>query len=310
MSFFKKLVTGLKKSTEKITSGITDVFTKEKLDQEMIDAFEELLIMVDLGPQTAQKISQNLAAKRFGEEVDKEEIKAFLKDQIVEILEPVAKDFELGNDLPEVVLMVGINGTGKTTTIGKLASKFKQEGKKVLVVAGDTFRAAAIEQVEIWCARADVDLLKTTQGKDPSGLVFDALKKAQAENYDVVLIDTAGRLQNKEHLMAELEKLVRVMKKVMPEAPHHTILTLDATTGQNAFSQVKIFQESVHINGLVLTKLDGSSKGGVLIGLADQYQLPVYAIGVGESLNDLNAFEPEAFATSLVGLGEKTYVDQ
>ncbi len=304
MSFFKKIVSGLKKSTEKITTGITDVFTKEKLDQAQVDAFEELLILSDLGPMTAAKIANKLASKRFGEAVSPDEIKTFLKSEIVNILEPVARKFEIGNHSPEIVLMVGVNGTGKTTTIGKLASRYKQEGKKVLVVAGDTFRAAAIEQLETWCLRANVDIFKTKQGHDPSGLMFDALKKAQDEQYDLVLIDTAGRLQNKSELMAELEKIVRVMKKVIPDAPHHTILTLDATTGQNAFSQVQIFKESVSINGLVVTKLDGSSKGGVLVGLADQYHLPVYAIGVGETLDDLDAFEPAVYASSLVGLEE------
>jgi fused signal recognition particle receptor len=304
-SWWKRLTSGLSKSTSALSEGITAIFTKRKLDQQALDELEELLIAADMGPQLAAQLVADFSKNRFGKEVTESEVREALAGQIAVLLEPVAKPLELAAaGKPEVVLMVGVNGAGKTTTIGKLAAKWKGEGKKVLLVAGDTFRAAAVAQLTAWAERAGVELLTGAAGADPAALAYKGFEKAKAEGFDSVLIDTAGRLQNKSGLMEELAKIVRVLKKMDEAAPHATLLVLDATSGQNAHSQVKIFSEMVQVSGLIVTKLDGSAKGGVLVALARQHNLPVHAIGVGEGIDDLRAFTPTEFARALMGLQE------
>ena len=264
------------------------------------------MILSDFGPETAVKYIDALRKSRFGKDVSDEEIRAFLSEEIEKSLEKVAHDFEIPKqDTPFVILMVGVNGTGKTTTIGKMALKYKNEGKKVMIAAGDTFRAAAVEQLRVWADRAGCAFVKKENGGDAASLAYEALEKARSENIDILFIDTAGRLQNKAHLMAELEKIIRVMKKVDPDAPHATFLMLDATTGQNAFHQVEIFKDLAAINGLVITKLDGTAKGGVVVGLTEKFGVPIRAIGVGEGIDDLQDFSSKAFAKSLMGLEDK-----
>ena len=301
--WFAKLKEGLSKSSSKLTDGITGIFTKRKLDDEALEELEELLITADLGPVTAAKVTAELARTRFGKEVSPEEVKATLAAEVSKIVTPVAKPLVLDPALkPHVILVVGVNGTGKTTTIGKLARQFKAEGKSVMLAAGDTFRAAAVSQLKIWGERTGCPVVARDTGADAAGLAFDALERAKAEKVDVLLIDTAGRLQNKTGLMEELRKIVRVIKKLDETAPHTTLLTLDATTGQNAHSQVEIFRDMVNVNGLILTKLDGSARGGVLVSLAEKFKIPVHAIGVGEGVYDLRPFDADAFAKSLMGL--------
>ncbi len=303
--WWKRLTSGLSKTTSALSEGITALFTKRKLDQAAIDELEELLITADLGPQLAARLVADFAKNRFGKDVTDQEVREALAAQITELLAPIAKPLTLDPALhPAVVLMVGVNGAGKTTTIGKLALKWKSEGKKVLLVAADTFRAAAVAQLTTWAERAGVEILTGAEGADPAALAYKGLEKAKAEGFDIVLIDTAGRLQNKSGLMEELAKIVRVLKKVDAATPHATLLVLDATSGQNAHSQVKIFGEMVQVSGLILTKLDGSAKGGVLVALAQQHGLPVHAIGVGEGIDDLRAFTPTEFARALMGLEE------
>ncbi|WP_109107864.1 signal recognition particle-docking protein FtsY [Azospirillum sp. TSO35-2] len=301
--WFAKLKEGLSKSSSKLTDGITGIFTKRKLDDEALEELEELLITADLGPATAAKVTAELARTRFGKEVSPEEVKVTLAAEVAKIVGPVAKPLELDPALaPHVILVVGVNGTGKTTTIGKLARQFKAEGKSVMLAAGDTFRAAAVSQLKIWGERTGCPVVARDTGADAAGLAYDALERARAEKVDVLLIDTAGRLQNKTGLMEELRKIVRVIKKLDETAPHTTLLTLDATTGQNAHSQVEIFRDMVNVNGLILTKLDGSARGGVLVSLAEKFRIPVHAIGVGEGIYDLRPFDADAFAKSLMGL--------
>ncbi|MBK1841242.1 signal recognition particle-docking protein FtsY [Azospirillum sp. YIM B02556] len=301
--WFAKLKEGLSKSSSKLTDGITGIFTKRKLDDEALEELEELLITADLGPATAAKVTAELARTRFGKEVSPEEVKATLAAEVSKIVTPVAKPLVLDPALkPHVILVVGVNGTGKTTTIGKLARQFKAEGKSVMLAAGDTFRAAAVSQLKIWGERTGCPVVARDTGADAAGLAYDALERARAEKVDVLLIDTAGRLQNKTGLMEELRKIVRVIKKLDETAPHTTLLTLDATTGQNAHSQVEIFRDMVNVNGLILTKLDGSARGGVLVSLAEKFKIPVHAIGVGEGVYDLRPFDADAFAKSLMGL--------
>ncbi|CAO3420198.1 signal recognition particle-docking protein FtsY [Azospirillum endophyticum] len=301
--WFAKLKEGLSKSSSKLTDGITGIFTKRKLDDEALEELEELLITADLGPATAAKVTAELARTRFGKEVSPEEVKATLAAEVSKIVTPVAKPLVLDPALkPHVILVVGVNGTGKTTTIGKLARQFKAEGKSVMLAAGDTFRAAAVSQLKIWGERTGCPVVARDTGADAAGLAYDALEQARAEKVDVLLIDTAGRLQNKTGLMEELRKIVRVIKKLDETAPHTTLLTLDATTGQNAHSQVEIFRDMVNVNGLILTKLDGSARGGVLVSLAEKFKIPVHAIGVGEGVYDLRPFDADAFAKSLMGL--------
>jgi len=298
-----RLKAGLARSSQKITSGITDVFTKRKLDDAALEELEEILIQGDLGVATAARLSGSLAKTRFDQEVDPDEVKGALAEEVSTILEPVAKPLIVdASRKPHVVLVCGVNGSGKTTTIGKLAKQFRDEGRSVLLAAGDTFRAAAVEQLQIWGERSGVPVLARETGADAAGLAFDALKQAQTESIDVLMIDTAGRLQNRKDLMAELEKIIRVLKKLDETAPHDVLLVMDATIGQNAHSQVETFKDMVDVSGLVLTKLDGSAKGGVVVALADKFGIPVHAVGVGEGIDDLRPFEARAFARSLMGL--------
>ncbi len=272
------------------------------LDDAMLESLEELLIQADMGVDTALRVTANLAEGRMGRRVSATEIKQALATEIARIMEPVARPMPLYPKKPQVVLVVGVNGSGKTTTIGKLASQFRAAGKTVVIAAGDTFRAAAVEQLQIWGQRAGVPVMTAPEGSDPASLAFDAMTRAEAEGADLLLIDTAGRLQNRADLMEELAKIVRVIRKKDPSAPHNTLLVLDATTGQNAVLQVDIFRKIADVSGLVMTKLDGTAKGGVLVALADKFGLPIHAIGVGEQIDDLSPFDPEDFARALVGL--------
>ena len=275
------------------------------LDDDMLEQLEELLIATDMGVDTALRVTSNMAEGRMGKKLSVDEIKSLLAAEIARIMEPVARPMPIYPKTPQVVLVVGVNGSGKTTTIGKLACQFKAAGKQVVIAAGDTFRAAAVEQLQVWGDRAGVPVLTAPEGSDPASLAFDAMTKAQEDGADLLMIDTAGRLQNRSDLMEELEKIVRVIRKKDPTAPHNTLLVLDATTGQNALNQVKVFQEVSDVSGLVMTKLDGTAKGGVLVALADKFGLPIHAIGVGEQIDDLEAFDPEEFAAALTGAEPK-----
>jgi fused signal recognition particle receptor len=302
-NWFGRIKAGLSRSSSRLTQGIGDLFTKRKLDDEALEELEELLIGADLGVATASRVTARLAKSRFGKEISPEEIKQALAEEIVPILAPVAKPLALDPARkPHVVLMVGVNGSGKTTTIGKLAKYYKGQGLKVTMAAADTFRAAAVEQLKVWGERTGCPVVARDQGADAAGLAFDALSEAAKRGDDLLLIDTAGRLQNKADLMAELQKMVRVLKKQDPSAPHDVLLVLDSTVGQNAHAQVEIFKELVQVSGLVMTKLDGTARGGVVVALAEKFGLPVHAIGVGEGVDDLRPFEADAFARSLVGL--------
>ena len=302
-SWLGRLRAGLSKSSNKLVDGIASVFTRRKLDDEAIEGLEEVLIAADVGPATAAKLAAMVAATRFEKDVTPEAVRGALAEEIAAILAPVAQPIAIDPaKKPHVILVIGVNGTGKTTTIGKLAKAMRDEGKRVVLAAGDTFRAAAVEQLKIWGERSGSPVVARQQGADSAGLAFDALQQAQQENADVLLIDTAGRLHNKANLMAELEKVARVLKKLDPDAPQDCILVLDATTGQNALSQVATFREMLPITGLVVTKLDGSAKGGVLVALAERFGIPVRAIGVGEGADDLRPFDADAFARSLMGL--------
>jgi fused signal recognition particle receptor len=277
---------------------------RRALDDEMLEQLEELLITADMGVETAMRVTANMAEGRYGRMMSAADIKELLAREIANVMEPVARPLPLYPRKPQVVLVVGVNGSGKTTTIGKLASQFRAAGKDVVIAAGDTFRAAAVEQLQIWGERAGVPVMTAPEGSDPAALAFDAMGRAEADGADLLMIDTAGRLQNRADLMEELAKIVRVIRKKDPDAPHNTILVLDATTGQNALSQVKTFQEMADVTGLVMTKLDGTAKGGVLVALADRFGLPIHAIGVGEQIDDLQPFDPQDFANALVGIGE------
>ena len=302
-NWFQKLKTGLFKSSEKISQGVKKIFVNKKLDIQTLNDLEELLIMADLGPSAAEKLTAELANEKFDKNIKPEEVKTFLAKKIEETLVDVAKPLILNNSkTPSVVLVVGVNGTGKTTTIGKLAYQYSNEGKKIMIAACDTFRAAAVEQLQIWAERSNAEFVKSSQGCDSAGLAYEALEKARSKKIDVLFIDTAGRVQNRTELMEELAKIIRVIRKLDPESPHHCLLTLDATTGQNAVSQVEIFKEMAEISGLIVTKLDGSAKGGILLSLAEKFSLPVHAIGVGEKIEDLQSFEAQEFAKSLMGL--------
>lgn len=329
MSFFKKLKDRMFRSSDKIGEGLEALVTEvgdtptavaepEKpgllgrligradeprrvLDDAMLESLEELLIQADMGVDTATRVTANIAEGRFGKRISIADLRAALSAEIARIMAPVARPLPLYPQKPQVVLVVGVNGSGKTTTIGKLASQFKAAGKSVVIAAGDTFRAAAVEQLQVWGTRAGVPVLTAPEGSDPASLAFDALTRAQADGADLLLIDTAGRLQNRQDLMEELSKIVRVIRKKDPTAPHNTLLVLDATTGQNAINQVEIFRKIADVSGLVMTKLDGTAKGGVLVALADKFGLPIHAIGVGEQIDDLAPFDPEDFAKALVG---------
>jgi len=303
--WLRRLRDGLGRTSAKLTEGITAIFTKRKLDQAALDELEELLIAGDLGPATAAGLVAELKRTRFDQEVTPEEVRGQLAQSIAALLEPVARPLVLDPALkPSVVLVVGVNGTGKTTTIGKLAQHFRAAGKTVTLVAGDTFRAAAIEQLKIWGDRVGAPVVARETGADAAGLAFDALSQARAAGSDVLLIDTAGRLHNKADLMAGLQKIIRVLRKVDPAVPHHVLLVLDATTGQNAHAQVEIFRQMTAVTGLVVTKLDGTARGGVLVALAERFHLPIHAIGVGETADDLRPFAATAFARSLMGLAD------
>lgn len=303
--WFARLKAGLSRSSAKLGDGIGAVFTKRKLDDAALEELEELLIAADLGPALSARLTEGLARERFGKEVTAEEVRAALADQIAAVLEPVARPLEPDPlRKPFVVLVVGVNGTGKTTTIGKLAKRFADSGLRPMLAAGDTFRAAAVEQLRIWGQRIGVPVLAKEEGADAAALAYEALERARAEAADILLIDTAGRLHNKANLMEELAKVVRVIKKLDPDAPHATLLVLDGTTGQNALAQVETFAKIVPVTGLVVTKLDGSAKGGAVVGLADRFGLPVHAVGVGEGAEDLRPFTARGFARALLDLPE------
>lgn len=305
LGFFSRLKKGLSRSTQKLGGGLTSVFTKRKLDDEALEELEDLLITADLGPSVAGRIIESFRRTRFGTEVSDAEIRSALADEIASVLEPVAIPFAPDPaHRPHVVLMVGVNGTGKTTTIGKMARYFTDQGKKVMLVAGDTFRAAAVEQLQVWGERTGCTVIAGPPNADAAGLAFEALKQAKAQDADLLFVDTAGRLHNKSALMEELAKIIRVMRKFDETAPHSVLLVLDATTGQNAMEQVRVFRELVNVTGLVVTKLDGSARGGIVVALADSFGLPVHAVGVGEQAEDLRPFSAQDFAKGLVGLPE------
>lgn len=326
MSFFKKLKDRMFRSSDKLGEGLDALIAapdqtaaapeksgllarlipsaeapRRVMDDAMLESLEEVLIAADMGVQTATRLAANIAEGRFGKRISTAELRSALADEITRIMTPVAKPLPLYPQKPQVMLVVGVNGSGKTTTIGKLASQFKAAGKSVVIAAGDTFRAAAVEQLQVWGSRAGVPVLTAPEGSDPASLAFDAFTRARAEGADLLLIDTAGRLQNRQDLMEELSKIVRVIRKVDPAAPHNTLLVLDATTGQNALNQVEIFRKIADVSGLVMTKLDGTAKGGVLVALADKFGLPIHAIGLGEQIEDLSPFDPADFARALVG---------
>ena len=275
---------------------------RRALDDAMLEDLEDMLVQADLGVDTALRVTANIAEGRMGRRLSATELRELLADEIARIMAPVARPLPLYPRKPQVVLVVGVNGAGKTTTIGKLASQFRAAGKSVVIAAGDTFRAAAVEQLQIWGERAGVPVMVAPQGSDPASLAYDAMVRAERDGADLLLIDTAGRLQNRQDLMEELAKIVRVIRKKDPEAPHNTLLVLDATTGQNALNQVETFRMLADVSGLVMTKLDGTARGGVLVALADRFGLPIHAIGVGEQIDDLDAFDPHDFARALVGL--------
>jgi fused signal recognition particle receptor len=300
--WFQRLKHGLQRSSQRLTDGITQIFTKRKLDAATLDELEELLISADLGVSLAQEVTETLRRTRFEQEISPEEIRAVLADEITKRLVPVAKPLSLAGARPLVVLVVGVNGSGKTTTIGKLAQLYRGEGHSVLLAAGDTFRAAAVEQLKIWGERTGVPVVAKETGADAAGLAFEAFERAQRDGIEILLIDTAGRLHNKADLMAELQKVLRALKKLDPAAPHAVLLVLDATVGQNAHQQVEIFRGMLGVTGLAMTKLDGTARGGVLVALAEKFGLPVHFIGVGEKADDLRPFDAEAFARGIVGL--------
>ena len=275
---------------------------RRELDDAMLEDLEDMLIAADMGTDTALRVTANIAEGRMGRRIGATELKQALADEVTRIMTPVARPLPLYPKKPQVVLVVGVNGSGKTTTIGKLASQFRAAGKKVVIAAGDTFRAAAVEQLQVWGQRAGVPVMVAAHGSDPASLAFDAMTRAEAEGADLLMIDTAGRLQNRADLMEELAKIVRVIRKKDPTAPHNTLLVLDATTGQNALSQVETFRKLADVSGLVMTKLDGTARGGVLVALADRFGLPIHAIGVGEQIDDLDAFDAGEFARALVGI--------
>ncbi|MBB3594507.1 fused signal recognition particle receptor [Rhizobium sp. BK529] len=305
LSWFQRLRNGLARTSSQLTAQIAALFTKRKLDDDTLQDLEDLLIQADLGVETAMRVTDTLASERYGKDVTGEDVSRIMASEIAKVLAPVAKPLQLDlSHKPHVILVVGVNGTGKTTTIGKLAAKLSGAGLKVMLAAGDTFRAAAIEQLKIWADRTRSEFIGTKLGADAAGLAYDAFEQAKARKCDVLIIDTAGRLQNKAELMAELEKIVRVLGKLDPDAPHTVLQTLDATTGQNALNQVEIFRNVAGVSGLIMTKLDGTARGGILVAISAKHKLPVYFIGVGEGVDDLEPFEAEDFAQAIAGIGQ------
>ncbi len=302
-SWWSRLRQGLSRTSSSIGGSITGLFTKRKLDAAMVQELEDILIQADLGIEVATRITAVVSKGRYDREIEPEEVKAILAGEVEKVLAPVARPLVVdAGQKPFVILVVGVNGAGKTTTIGKLASKFRAEGRKVMLAAGDTFRAAAIEQLKIWGERTGSPVVARAQGADAAGLAFDALTESRQGGTDVLMIDTAGRLQNRNELMAELEKVVRVIRKMDSAAPHAVLLVLDATVGQNALSQVEIFGKVAGVTGLVMTKLDGTARGGILVAIAEKFGLPVHFIGVGEGIDDLEPFEAADFARAIAGL--------
>jgi len=302
LGFLSRLKAGLSRSTAKLTDSIAAVVVRRRLDDAALEELEDALIAADLGTEVAKNVIAGFRGSRFGREVTDAEVRESLAEEIAKILAPHARPLLIDRSLrPHVVLVVGVNGTGKTTTIGKLAQQYRDDGLRPMLVAGDTFRAAAVEQLQVWGARTDTPVVSGPPESDPAGLVHTALERARAENADVLLIDTAGRLHNKTVLMEELRKIVRVIRKLEPEAPHSVLLVLDATTGQNALAQVEVFREMIDVTGLIVTKLDGSARGGIVVALAQAFGLPLHAVGVGEQAADLRPFDPSAFARDLVG---------
>ena len=301
-SWWQRLSGGLKRTSASIGGAVADLVVKRRLDQEMLDEIEEVLIRADLGVESAARIAAAVGEGRYDKSITADEVKAVVAAEVEKVLTPVAKPFLIGAGKPFVALVVGVNGSGKTTTIGKLAAKFRAEGRSVLLAAGDTFRAAAIDQLNIWGGRSGASVIARAPGADAAGLAFDALTQARGEEIDVLLVDTAGRLQNKAVLMDELQKIVRVMKKVDASAPHAVLLVLDATVGQNALSQATEFTRIAGVTGLVMTKLDGTARGGILVALAAKHKLPVHFIGVGEGVDDLAPFAARDFANAIAGI--------
>ncbi|OLB70319.1 MAG: signal recognition particle-docking protein FtsY [Alphaproteobacteria bacterium 13_2_20CM_2_64_7] len=301
-SWWQRLSGGLKRTSASIGGAVTDLVAKRRLDQAMLDEIEEVLIRADLGVESAARIAAAVGEGRYDKSITADEVKAVVAAEVEKVLTPVAKPLLIGAGKPFVALVVGVNGSGKTTTIGKLAAKFRAEGRSVMLAAGDTFRAAAIDQLNIWGGRSGASVIARAPGADAAGLAFDALTQARGEEVDVLLVDTAGRLQNKAVLMDELQKIVRVMKKIDPAVPHAVLLVLDATVGQNALSQVEVFRDIAGVTGLVMTKLDGTARGGILVAIAAKYGLPVHFIGVGESIDDLAPFSAKDFARAIAGI--------
>ncbi len=304
--WFSRLRDGLSKTSSKLTENITAIFTKRKLDDETLQELEDALIQADLGVEMAVRITEEVARGRYNTQIEPEEVRAVLGAEVAKVLEPMAQPLELQADKrPHVILVVGVNGTGKTTTIGKLSHQFAQDGKSVVIAAGDTFRAAAIDQLQIWGDRTGAPVVSGNVGADAAGLAYDALTQAREQDADVLLIDTAGRLQNKADLMEELAKIVRVVKKIDPGAPHSVLLVLDATTGQNAVSQAQAFREIAGVTGIIMTKLDGTARGGILVAIAEKFALPIHAIGVGETVDDLRPFDAYDFAAAIAGADQR-----
>ena len=304
--WFSRLREGLSKTSSKLTENITAIFTKRKLDSEMLQELEDALIQADLGVDMAIRITEEVARGRYDTEIAPEEVRAVLGAEVAKVLEPMARPLELDSaNRPHVILVVGVNGTGKTTTIGKLSHQFAQARKSVVIAAGDTFRAAAIDQLQIWGDRTGAPVVSGKEGADAAGLAYDALEQARERDADVLLIDTAGRLQNKTDLMEELAKIVRVVKKLDESAPHSVLLVLDATTGQNAVSQAQAFKEIAGVTGIIMTKLDGTARGGILVAIAEKFALPIHAIGVGETVEDLQPFDAYDFASAIAGAAEQ-----
>lgn len=305
LSWFERMTSGLRRSSDQLTKGIAAVFTKKRLDEPMLEELEDVLLQADFGVEMAGAVTDALRRGRVDRDITTDEVRRLLATEIEAVLRPVARPLVIdGGKKPFVILMVGVNGTGKTTTTGKMAQRFTSEGKSVMLAAGDTFRAAAIEQLQVWGERTNAPVVSKGAGADASAVAYDALARAKSEGTDVLIVDTAGRLHNRDELMAELEKIVRTIKKVDPSAPHATLLTLDATTGQNALNQVEIFAQRAGVNGLVMTKLDSTARGGILVAIAKRFGLPVHFIGVGEGVDNLEPFEAGEFAQAIVGTVE------